>query len=232
MRWATSDEAAAHPVPVRGRGQRRLHRHPGGHRRRRQRRRLRQADGRARHGHDPQPGQVAGPTRSPRGTLHQRAAVPPQRVPGRDRPAGGLPPARKCPYSRVWKTLTAAGSGWGHRFRSATTLGEQALAEARPLPAAYLFGMAEFFLPAEDPRKRTGPAGRSRPRPTQADAGGPVRDRLAAPDHRPRAAARAQPPTAELAAMLVTARLVPLAWQGVYDLGPIWLVRAVVAACS
>jgi hypothetical protein len=31
-------------------------------------------------------------------------------------------------------------------------LGEQGLAEARPLPAAYLFGMAEFFLPAEDPR--------------------------------------------------------------------------------
>jgi hypothetical protein len=116
--------------------------------------------------------------------------------------------------------------------RELLALGEQALAEARPLPAAYLFGMAVFFLPAEDPRKRTGPAGRSRPRPAPAGAGGPVRDRLAAPDHRPRAAARAQPPTAELAAMLAAARLVPLAWQCVYDLGPIWLVRAVVAACS
>jgi transketolase len=36
--------------------------------------------------------------------------------------------------------------------RELLALGEQALAEARPLPAAYLFGMAEFFLPAEDPR--------------------------------------------------------------------------------
>jgi len=116
--------------------------------------------------------------------------------------------------------------------RELLALGEQALAEARPLPAAYLFGMAEFFLPAEDPRKRTGPAGRSRPRPAPTGAGGPVHDRLAAPDHRPRAAARAQPPTAELAAMLAAARLVPRAWQCVYDLGPIWLVRAVVAACS
>jgi hypothetical protein len=38
--------------------------------------------------------------------------------------------------------------------RELLALGEQALAEARPLPAAYLFRMAEFFMAAEDPRKR------------------------------------------------------------------------------
>lgn len=38
--------------------------------------------------------------------------------------------------------------------RELLALGEQALAEARPLPAAYLFRMAEFFMPADDPRKR------------------------------------------------------------------------------
>jgi hypothetical protein len=38
--------------------------------------------------------------------------------------------------------------------RELLALGDQALAEARPLPAAYLFRMAEFFIPADDPRKR------------------------------------------------------------------------------
>lgn len=38
--------------------------------------------------------------------------------------------------------------------RELLALGEQALDEARPLPAAYLFRMAEFFTPADDPRKR------------------------------------------------------------------------------
>jgi ubiquinone/menaquinone biosynthesis C-methylase UbiE len=38
--------------------------------------------------------------------------------------------------------------------------------------------------------------------------------------------------TAELEAMLADAGLAPLAWRRVYDLGPLPLVRAVVAACS
>lgn len=37
---------------------------------------------------------------------------------------------------------------------------------------------------------------------------------------------------AELAGMLADARLAPLAWRRVYDLGPLPLVRAVVADCS
>jgi hypothetical protein len=37
---------------------------------------------------------------------------------------------------------------------------------------------------------------------------------------------------AELEAMIVAARLAPLAWRRVYDLGPLPLVRAIVAACS
>jgi ubiquinone/menaquinone biosynthesis C-methylase UbiE len=40
------------------------------------------------------------------------------------------------------------------------------------------------------------------------------------------------PTAAELEAMLAEARLAPLAWRRVYDLGPLPLVRAVVAACS
>jgi ubiquinone/menaquinone biosynthesis C-methylase UbiE len=40
------------------------------------------------------------------------------------------------------------------------------------------------------------------------------------------------PTAAELAVMLARARLVPIAWRHVYDLGPLPLVRAVVAACS
>jgi ubiquinone/menaquinone biosynthesis C-methylase UbiE len=40
------------------------------------------------------------------------------------------------------------------------------------------------------------------------------------------------PSAAELAVMLARARLVPIAWRRVYDLGPLPLVRAVVAACS
>jgi ubiquinone/menaquinone biosynthesis C-methylase UbiE len=40
------------------------------------------------------------------------------------------------------------------------------------------------------------------------------------------------PTAAELEAMLAAARLVPLAWRRVYDLGPLPLVRAVVAGCS
>jgi alpha-beta hydrolase superfamily lysophospholipase len=38
--------------------------------------------------------------------------------------------------------------------RELLALGDQALTEARPLPAAYFFRMAEFFMPANDPRKR------------------------------------------------------------------------------
>jgi ubiquinone/menaquinone biosynthesis C-methylase UbiE len=38
------------------------------------------------------------------------------------------------------------------------------------------------------------------------------------------------PTAAELAAMLADARLAPLAWRRVYDLGPLPLVRAVIAA--
>jgi ubiquinone/menaquinone biosynthesis C-methylase UbiE len=40
------------------------------------------------------------------------------------------------------------------------------------------------------------------------------------------------PTAAELESMLAAARLAPLAWRRVYDLGPLPLVRAVVAACS
>jgi ubiquinone/menaquinone biosynthesis C-methylase UbiE len=40
------------------------------------------------------------------------------------------------------------------------------------------------------------------------------------------------PTAAELVAMLAAARLTPLAWRRVYDLGPLPLVRSVVAACS
>jgi ubiquinone/menaquinone biosynthesis C-methylase UbiE len=40
------------------------------------------------------------------------------------------------------------------------------------------------------------------------------------------------PTAAELAVMLAAARLAPLAWRRVYDLGPLPLVRAIVAACS
>jgi ubiquinone/menaquinone biosynthesis C-methylase UbiE len=44
---------------------------------------------------------------------------------------------------------------------------------------------------------------------------------------------RARMPTAaELEAMLAAARLNPLAWRRVYDLGPLPLVRAMVAGCS
>jgi alpha-beta hydrolase superfamily lysophospholipase len=38
--------------------------------------------------------------------------------------------------------------------RELLALGEQAMAEARPLPAAYFFRAAEFFVAAEDPRQR------------------------------------------------------------------------------
>jgi alpha-beta hydrolase superfamily lysophospholipase len=38
--------------------------------------------------------------------------------------------------------------------RELLALGERAQAEARLLPAAYFFRMAEFFMPADDPRKR------------------------------------------------------------------------------
>jgi hypothetical protein len=37
---------------------------------------------------------------------------------------------------------------------------------------------------------------------------------------------------AELERMLAQARLAPLGWRRVFDLGPLPLVRAVVAACS
>jgi ubiquinone/menaquinone biosynthesis C-methylase UbiE len=40
------------------------------------------------------------------------------------------------------------------------------------------------------------------------------------------------PTAAELDVMLARARLVPIAWRRIYDLGPLPLVRAVVAACS
>ena len=40
------------------------------------------------------------------------------------------------------------------------------------------------------------------------------------------------PTAAELAAMLAEARLAPLAWRRVFDLGPLPLVRSVVAGCS
>jgi ubiquinone/menaquinone biosynthesis C-methylase UbiE len=40
------------------------------------------------------------------------------------------------------------------------------------------------------------------------------------------------PTAAELEVMLARARLVPIAWRRIYDLGPLPLVRAVVAACS
>jgi hypothetical protein len=39
------------------------------------------------------------------------------------------------------------------------------------------------------------------------------------------------PTAAELEAMLARARLAPPAWRCVFDLGPLPLVRAVVAAC-
>ena len=57
-------------------------------------------------------------------------------------------------------------------------------------------------------------------RPWPAGAGRPVRHRMAAPGHRPPAAARCIHTAAELEAMLTRARLAPLAWQRVYDLGP------------
>ncbi len=40
------------------------------------------------------------------------------------------------------------------------------------------------------------------------------------------------PTATELAAMLAEARLAPLAWRRVFDLGPLPLVRSVVAGCS